>query len=177
MKIKSNKIVLFEYFLVHPQKQLRLRELERETNLPLPSLARYLKELHKEGIVRKEQIGSATFYRASRATEEYRLAKKIHTLQKLHTSKLIEVLKEHYHNAPLRLYGSAARGEDDETSDLDLFIETPLTTEPNLQEIERKLGRTIHLLRSPSIRTLENKDLANNILNGIPLQGRIEVFA
>ena len=172
---KSNKLKLQEYFFLHPTSSLRIREIERATHLPLPSVARYVKELIKEGILQKKNIGRTTFYTVNRESGEYRFQKRLANLSLLHEYKLISHLVDRYHNAPIRLFGSYSRGEDIEESDIDIYIQTPLTP-ISLSVFEKKLQRSIQLFCTKNIHDLQNKELANNVINGIPLNGYIEVF-
>lgn len=175
MITNSNKDALQEYFFRHPAATLRIREIEREAQLPVPSVTRYVKELVNEGVLQRRVIGNTVFYTTKRDSSEYRLRKLLANIRALHESKLVEHLISHYHNAPIRLFGSYSRGEDTEKSDIDLFIQTPL--EPvSLRAFEKSLSRTIQLFCAKNVHELENKELANNILNGIPLNGYIEVF-
>lgn len=173
---KSNKLRLQEYFFRHPTASLRVREIERETGLPLPSITRYLGELVVEGVLQKKTLGTTQFYAANRADASYTRKKLLNNLDALFEAKLLEHLVEHYHNAAIRLFGSYNRGEDTEGSDIDLYIQTPLPP-IDLKLFEKRLGKTIHLITAADVRTIENKELANNILNGMPLHGYIEVFA
>lgn len=173
---KNNKLLLQEHFFVNPTSALRVRELERATNLPLPSITRYVKELIREGIVQKKIMGTTTFYTAHRTDERYRAQKILYNLNALHETGLIQHLINHYHNAPLRLFGSYSRGEDTEDSDIDIYVQTPLES-VSLATFEKKLKRTVQLFTYKDIHAIPNKELANNIVNGIPLNGYIEVFA
>lgn len=175
MKRKSNKTVSQEHFFNYPTSTLRVRELERATNLPLPSITRYVKELIREGIVQKKVFGTTTFYTANRADERYRSQKILHNLNALFESQLIQYLREHYHNAPIRLFGSYSRGEDTEDSDIDIYVQTPLPP-VSLSTFEKKLKRTVQLFTYKDIHAIPNKELANNIINGVPLNGHIEVI-
>jgi predicted nucleotidyltransferase len=90
-------------------------------------------------------------------------------------SGLLERLKAEFDNATIILFGSYARGEDKEDSDIDLYVQTPAKKTIRLESFEKYLGRNIQLFIHKDIHEV-SKDLANNILNGIVLNGSIEVF-
>ncbi|MFH1511369.1 MAG: nucleotidyltransferase domain-containing protein [Candidatus Woesearchaeota archaeon] len=72
------------------------------------------------------------------------------------------------------LFGSCAKGEDTETSDLDLYIQSS-EIKLDLGKFEKELHRRIQLFFSERIEKIP-KELRNNILNGIKLDGYIKVF-
>jgi predicted nucleotidyltransferase len=72
------------------------------------------------------------------------------------------------------LFGSYSRGEDIESSDIDIFVECK-KEQVNIIKFNKKLKRNIE------IRFKENfnkypKELKNNIINGIILSGFLEGY-
>ena len=176
MKRKNIKQIIKEHFFINPLLKLRVREIERALKLPLPSVIRYCKELVKEGILAIEKTGSTVFYTADRTSEKYLLEKKIYNIMQVHESGIIDHLKQELSNPPIILFGSFSKGEDIETSDIDLYIETPSKKELHLEKFERLLKRKIQIFKQKSLDGLSNPHLANNIINGITLNSYIEVF-
>ena len=74
------------------------------------------------------------------------------------------------------LFGSYSKGEDVEDSDIDLYIESQMKGKIELKQFEKKLNRRIQIFTYPSISVIRNKNLANNIINGITLHGFVEAF-
>ena len=176
MKGISIKDQLKVFFFQYPTAKKRVRQLERELNLPLPSVIRYLKELENEGLIKRELFSGITVFSADRASEKFIVQKRLFNVQFLFESGLVPFLRETYDNTPIVVYGSFARGEDIETSDIDIYIETPSKRTENLRKFEEKLNKEVHLLKSVNIRRLSNIELANNILNGIGVNGFLKVF-
>lgn len=176
MIIKNIKKKIMEYFLRNPTIKLRVRQIERELKLPLPSVIRYAKELEKEGIIRKEIISNVKLYSADRSSKNFILEKKFFNLKLLYNEGLIEYLVYSYHNPTIIVFGSYARGEDIENSDIDLYIEIQKKENITLEKFEKKLGRKIQIFVYKNILEIENKELANNIINGIVLNGYLEAF-
>lgn len=81
-----------------------------------------------------------------------------------------------YDNPPIILFGSYSKGEDTESSDIDIYVENASGKEPDLSAFERKLGRKIHMLKYRNLFCVKNKDLANNMVNGFILNGYVGVF-
>ena len=72
------------------------------------------------------------------------------------------------------LFGSAARGEDTENSDLDIFIQAA-AVDLKLGEYEKLLKRKISILLDHNLKEM-SKELLNNIINGEILYGYLKVF-
>lgn len=174
MKNVKNKIK--EHFLQNPTVRLRVRQLERETGAHLPSVIRYVKELEKEEIIKRNVISGITFYTAHRASEQYLLEKKLYNIMRLHESGLVRHLTDQFRGVPIILFGSYEKGEDTEDSDIDIFIEHKKKGIKGLDAFEKRLGRGIQVFMQDSIRKVRNKDLANNIINGTKLEGFLEVL-
>ncbi len=175
MKINIKQTIK-EYFFTNPSAKLRVREIERTLKCPLPSVIRYCKELEKEGILDIERTGTTAFYTPSRASEKYLLEKKLYNIKTMYESGLIEYLKKELSNPAIVLFGSFAKGEDTEESDIDLYIETPSKKKVSLKKFENILKREIQVFQHKNLDELSNPHLANNIINGITLNSYIEVF-
>ena len=172
MNIKTK---IKEYFFENPTAKLRLRNIERELNLPFPSVVRYCKELKDENILKVVEISDVKFYTATRQ-EDYLLYKKLYNIRKLHETGLIDYLKKKLSNPPIILFGSYSKGEDLEDSDIDIYIETPSTKKIPLDMFAKQLKREIQITQHKSITEISNPKLANNIVNGITLNSFVEVF-
>ncbi len=172
---KDIKQTLKEYFFSNPSAAIRVRGLERTLKLSLPSVIRYCKELEKEGILAIVKTGNVTFYTASRS-ETYLLEKKLYNIKRLYGSGLINYLKIELNNPAIVLFGSFAKGEDMENSDIDLYIETPSKKQLDLEKFKKALKREIQIFQDKNLKGIANPHLANNIINGITLNSYIEVF-
>ncbi len=176
MKTKNIKQIIKEYFFVNPTAKLRVREIERTLNIPLPSVIRYCKELEKVEILTILKTGNVVFYTADKSSEKYLLEKKLYNIKKIYESELIDYLRQELSNPPIIVFGSFAKGEDVEESDIDLYIETPSKKELELGKFEKILKRKIQIFKKKSLNEVSNHHLANNIINGITLNNYAEVF-
>lgn len=169
-----NRYRLLKVFMDSPTEPFRLRELSRLSNIAPPSVMNYLKEFEKEGTARRFEKRGIPFYQAVRENERFSLYKRISIIYELHDSGLIGFLWEKLAPDAIILYGSYAKGESIEDSDIDIFIigkENPI----NLAEFEKRLGKRIHLMSEPDINNMP-KELKNNLINGIILKGYLKVF-
>jgi len=173
---KDIKTKLKEFFFLNPTAKLWVRQIEREVKISFPSVVRYGKELEKEGILKSTVAPGITLYSADRSSAQFLLDKKLYNLRSLFLVGLLDFLIRELSNPPIVLFGSYAKGEDVEKSDIDLYIETANEKELELGKFENKLQRKIQLFRYKDINKVKNKDLANNIINGVTLNGFIEAF-
>jgi len=176
MKRNNIRETIKEYFYNNPTKKLRVRQIERELRLPLPSVIRYCKELKKEGILKKESISNIQVYSADRTSKNFLIEKRLFNIKSIHNSGIIDFLIKEYSNPVIILFGSHSKGEDIEESDIDIYIETAKKQDFNLQKYEKVLQRKFQIFNYKNIREVSNPHLANNIVNGIILNNFIEVF-
>lgn len=169
----SRYIVLQEFF-DFPRKNFQMRELSRRARLAQPSVINHLKALQKGGMILKEEKGIYATFRANRESEDFKLLKKQNLLWRIHKCGIISVLDEKLKPNSMILFGSASRGEDTETSDIDIFVQTK-EKEMNLKKYERILNRKISLFFEPEFGNL-GKELKNNIINGTVIYGYLKVF-
>ena len=176
MKSKNIKSKIKEYFMENPTEKLRVRQIERKLKVPLPSVIRYTKELEQEHILQKEQIANITLFCADRNSKEFLREKTFFNIIFIHKSGLIDYLIKEFGNPTIVLFGSYSRGEDTESSDIDIYIESSSKQKPNSTKYKKILKKEIQLFIYSNIKKVPNPHLANNIINGIKLNGFIEVF-
>jgi len=176
MKTKNIKQKIKEHFLKNPTTKLRVRQIERTLKLPLPSIIRYTKELTEEKILKTENIANIKLFTANYNSPEYLLEKKLHNIKSLYTSNLIPHLIEEYSNPAIILFGSFSNGEDIEDSDIDIYIQTPTKKKIPLNKFKKILEKNIQVFQEKNLKDISNPHLANNIINGITLNGSVEVF-
>lgn len=176
MRTKNIKSTIKDYFFQNPTKKLRVRQIERELELSLPSVIRYVKELEKEGLIKKEQTAGISLFSADRDSEKYKLEKKHYNIMQLYKTGLVKYIIDELSNPPIIAFGSYSKGEDTEQSDIDIYIETPSKKELDLKKYEKALKRSIQIFKNKKLNALANPHLANNIINGVKLNGYIEVY-
>ena len=177
MKTYNIKERIKEHFFMNPTKKMRVRQIERELKLPLPSVIRYCKELEKEEILKKETISGVSVYLADRVSKKFLIAKRLFNLNSIFESGLLDYMIKEYFNPVIVLFGSYSKGEDIEESDIDLYVETPKKHEFKLQKFEKILNRRIQIFNYKTIKDLPNPHLRNNIINGITINNFLEAFS
>ncbi len=175
---KSSLWLVAQVFFNEPIKKHYLKDISRNINLAHTSVKKHLETLKKEEIIIEttEIRGKRQFplFQANFQNKKYQENKQIHNLIAIKESRLIDFLKDNLMPKNVILFGSYARGEDVEDSDIDLFIETKRKT-MNLSKFEKILNRKIQLHFNEEFKNYSN-ELKNNIINGIILQGYLKVF-
>lgn len=171
---KNNKYKVLKIFLFSPTESFRLRELSRIVKISPPSVVNYLKELEEEGLIESYIKRGIPFYKAGFDSENFRQYKRIAIQYELYRVGLVNYLWQKLSPDAIILYGSFAKGESTEDSDIDLFI-IGKEKDLNLGTYEEKLGASVHLMfdRKPEKIPTE---LKNNLVNGIVLRGYFKVF-
>lgn len=163
--IDSVKELLFDF----PTRRFHVREIARLVNTSAPAVSKALKLLEQKEFVsiKKNFLHEVTANR----TENFIIEKKIANLQKIHSSGLLKFLKDNFKLSTIVLFGSYARGEDTEKSDIDITI-IAKEKKLDLEKYEKVLKRKINILFTDMKKI--SKELKNNIVNGIVFAGGFE---
>jgi predicted nucleotidyltransferase len=122
-EILSSKVraEIFRLLFGLNQKELHVRELERQTERAIPTIRQELKKLARLDLVRARRDGNRLYYQAN---VQHPLYTEIRSMV-LKTSGLIEVLRDVLDNDHIRtafVFGSIARGEAGAESDVDIMV-------------------------------------------------------
>jgi len=153
-----------EIFFLEPTKVHYIKEISRKIKLAHTSVKKHVLELVKLGLV-EETSQVFKGYKAIRENPEFLFNKKISNLIMLKNSGLIEILKENYPKSII-LFGSYDKGEDIESSDVDIFVDSK-KFKIDLTKYEKYLNRNIHIL----FKGEPSKDLMESINQGTILFG------
>ena len=171
---KNSRYKVLKVFLDSPTYEFGLREISRICKIAPPSVLSYLKEFEKEDLIKRILKKNIPVYKASRENDKFILYKKISILYELYDCGLIEFLWNELSPQALILYGSFAKGEAIEESDVDIFV-VGKENNVNLEDYEKKLGKRIHLIFDSDVKKIP-VELKNNLINGIVLKGYFKVL-
>ena len=161
-----------------PSKTFHLRELARETGLSKSATSQAVSRLAAFRIVAVEKSDATTNIHADVESLAYSHYKLLFNLYRLFAHGLVEQLRQAFQPKAIVLFGSFARGEDFEQSDVDICVLSDRRPTPELQKLlhaqEADLKRKISLHVLPS---LQRSDAAfkNALANGIVLHGYLEL--
>jgi predicted nucleotidyltransferase len=117
--IASNGCIeILEPFLYKPKVEIYQSEVIKKTGIPKTRAIKLLKLLTEKGVLSETVIAGTNFYSISLENPVVKELKKLIII-----SKLYELTRDYSgENIEVDLFGSAARGEDTEDSDIDLLI-------------------------------------------------------
>jgi predicted nucleotidyltransferase len=175
---KSTMLRVLECFMQEPNREFTLKDISQIIKLAHTSVKTNLEKLTKMKLINEklEKKGKRTYplYKANKLNSDFTKYKKINNLTKILESGLKEYLKEKLMPKTIILFGSFDRGEDEENSDIDLYIEAK-EEKLDLKKFEKILKRKIQLQFNQNINNYPN-ELKNNIINGTKIHGYLEVF-
>ena len=165
---------IFSFLCKYPMSSFSYRELERQTGISIGTISRYVKELERAGLVTTKKIANAILVSARTDNEAFVQLKRARNLESLYTSGLVQHLIESLRPDSLVVFGSYARGEDLEESDIDVAVIHGRDREIDLIKYEDELVRTINLTRIQNMDSVSS-EFKNSLANGIVVSGSLEV--
>ena len=125
-------------------------------------------------IVEKKGRRNFPLYKANLSEKRFKRYKRIFNIYSLLESGLIEYIEEKLSPKSVVLFGSYEHGDDDEESDIDIYLECK-KEEIETEKFEKKLKRKLQLHFNERFSTYSN-ELKNNIINGFILSGFLEGY-
>ena len=176
----STNVNIPGHFFKHPNRSYHLRELAALLRLNPVTVKRKLAGPVRAGLLKVSRERRFLLYHANTDSPSFRRLKIEWNINRIHDSGLVDHINDRLNLPVVILFGSWARGENQERSDLDLFVLTESKAEVELSKFEKTLEAPIQLFRYNrrdfETLTRKNKELANNIINGRVLAGFLEVF-
>ncbi len=164
----------------YPHKIFHLRELSRETKTSTTAVAEAVEMLKSYKIIKVEDNGITKNIKSNIEREEYKHYKIIFNLYRITRYLFINNLIDLF-NTPecIVLFGSFAKGEDVEGSDIDILIITSKKEIKYLNDAikpyEKEFNRKINIHIIESLDKAENA-FKNAVANGIVLYGYLKVI-
>ena len=175
---KSSMLKTAEIFFLSPTKYHYLMDVSRNVGLAHTSVKKNLDRLIQLGLIIEtvEKRGYRKFplYKADTNNKLFKTQKMLYNISSILESNIIDYIEEKLMPKSIVLFGSYARGEDTENSDVDLFVECK-KEELNIEKFEKKLKRKIELHFNEEFISYA-KELKNNIVNGMVMSGFLEGY-
>jgi len=175
----ETKITILKSFFEEPNREYHIRELSRMLKINHTTVRQQLNKLVDEGIL---EVTKGKLYSAYKPimTKKFLNLKLYYNLEKIRLSNLVEELEKTYDYPVMVLFGSYAHAQDDKNSDLDICVISNITKDVDAEKYEKKLNRKVSLHQFTKEKwkkmAKENKELINNICNGIVLSGQLEAI-
>lgn len=171
---QSNKLLnVRDIFFENPIKKFHIREISKLLGIPKTTVNYHVDNLLKENLIVKIKQKPFPSYRADETGGVYKFYKRQEFLRKILETGLVDYLYKELNPRCIILFGSFAKAEYDEGSDIDIFVQAK-EIKISLEKFEKKLRHPINLYFKEDINSL-SKELFNNIMNGIKLNGYIKI--
>jgi predicted nucleotidyltransferase len=171
-----------KFFFEHPYREVYLRQLAKQLDMSPFAAKKHMDLLVGKHLVLEERKANLRYFKANTGSLFFRHLKIAFNLSSILGSGLVEFLKESLPNiSSIVLFGSMAKGEDDENSDVDVLV-IGKEKRISLREFEEKFGRDINLhvlsWSEWNKKARDDKPFYLEILtNGIPLYGEKPVIS
>ena len=167
---KSTIRVVLEAFFENPSREFHLRELSRLLKLSMPTIISTTDILSNEKLIIKVKGKVITKVSANRENADFARYKRLHNLEKIYASGIIDHLSDIYnHPKTVILFGSFSRGEDIESSDIDIAIITKKKLDPDMSKYEKTLSKTVNIHEVDTNKI--SGEFKANLANGVVLEG------
>ena len=165
---------IFRLLCIKTGQPLNQREIALELGVSPTAVSKALKGL--EDLVKVEKSPKMNLISIQLNRDQKRVIelKRAENLKQLYESGLADYLEDRFPGSTIILFGSYSTGEDTVKSDIDIATIGAKEKATNLSEFEKFLGRTIIINTYDDFKKI-NKNLKQNIVNGITLQGTLEL--
>ncbi|MBI4738836.1 nucleotidyltransferase domain-containing protein [Candidatus Woesearchaeota archaeon] len=162
-----------------PLKEWHFNEIVGEAKVTRAVANKWLKRYVQEGLLKKiKEKGRFPYFTAGSNNPFYHSLKRVYALEQLHKSGLIAKLLSLKNARTVIIFGSIARGDWYNDSDIDIFVYGD-AEDLDTTEYEIALGRNIELhifADKEEIRNVKT-GLIKNIINGYVVKGQIQDIA
>ena len=173
MEHKSSLLKVLEVFAIEPIRIHYIKEISKKIDLAPTSVKLHIKYLLQNSVILRKRGEIFSGYIANRDNADFLFYKKVLNLVKLKESGLLNYLVDSAYPEAIVLYGSYAKGEDIETSDMDILIVSKVKKRLEVGKFETILHRKIHIVYEENINKLSS-ELRTEIINGIVMHGYLK---
>jgi len=173
---KIKQLSVLKFFIEHPHNSYYLRESARLLKMDPMTVKRALNLLVADNILLKTKEKNQILYKANIENPAFRHLKIAYNISWLQKKGVIDFLKNHMNTVTsIILFGSYAKGENDEESDIDILV-ISLSKNMLTAELSKLLKHDVNLISFTPARW--SQQAKNNrafyldvILDGIVLYG------
>lgn len=165
---------VFSLLCLRAGEKLSQREIAGILKVSPTSVGKAIKKLAESNIVRIEETRTSNLVSFNREEQKALELKRTENLKNIYLSGLSDYLHYELAGGTIILFGSYSKGEDTNNSDIDIAVIGRKNKVLGIEKYEKPLNRKININFYDSWKNI-NKNLKNNILNGILLHGSIEL--
>jgi len=176
-----SSIKILKEILSHPSKVYTLRGLAKASKSSKNAVGKAIEFMTQRNLIERKVVGPTHQYQVDLENPLVKQWKILFNLEELNQAKLMEEILAKVPNVQsVLLYGSLAKGTNDENSDVDLLIiaDSKYQTKPSLGKSLKREPNTL-LLNIKEWKSLAEKDKVfydNVIIDSIALYGKKPVI-
>jgi len=152
-------------------RRIGVREYSKMAGISPPTASKLLSGFSREGLLESVKDRNYIFYYANKNSRIFADLARIYWGIRL--DKLVRIIIRKATNPSIILFGSLSKAEAGIDSDVDLCV-IGKKVDINLKPFEKALKRKVQLFFFDSLKHVRNPDLANNLMNGYILEGRLK---
>jgi predicted nucleotidyltransferase/predicted DNA-binding protein (UPF0251 family) len=168
------ELEIFSLLSLKAGEKLSQRDIAKELKVSPTAVANSVKNLIGKNLIKLERTKTINFISFNRDNPKALELKRVENLKQFYLSELSDFLEEKLAGATIIIFGSYSRGEDTNTSDIDIAVIGRKDKLIDLKIFEKKLNRQINIHFYDSWKNI-HKHLKNNILNGIIITGSVDL--
>ena len=162
-----------------PLKHWHFEDFVNQTNMARAAINKWIKKYQKQGLIKRvKEAKKFPYYTAGANNPVYQSKKRLYLLNQIYSSGLISYLLSLKDVKTVIIFGSAARGDWNKDSDIDIFIfGKPEKIEKYKYELQLKRNIELHVFETQKEIKEVKTGLIDNIINGYIIRGKIQDFA
>ena len=164
---------IFSLLCLRAGERMSQREAAILLKVSPTAVSNSIKKLSEGGLVNVEKTKTINFLSFKRDDPGAVDLKRVENLRNIYLSGFSDYLENELAGGTIILFGSYSRGEDTNTSDIDIAVIGRKDKILDLEKYEKTLNRKINVNFYASWKI--QKHLRNNILNGILLHGGVDL--
>ena len=151
-------------------RRINVREYAKIIGVSPPTASKMLEMYNYEKILLKEPYKNYIFFYANKESRNFIDLSRMYWRYRL--NNISSFMEKELISPTIILFGSLSKAETKPDSDIDLAVFAH-KKELNVSHFEKKLKRKVQIYWFKSVRNIKSRELANNIINGYAISGRL----
>lgn len=176
LKLTNLQQEILRLLFIKAGMSLNQRGIARLLNVSQPAVMKALPGLEKEDLIKVAQDKESKRWSIELNRDNHKVMqlKRADNLKQIYESGLADFLEKEFAGATIILFGSYSRGDDTESSDMDIAVIGRKEKHVDLTKFDKLLERTITINFYDSFDKI-HKNLRENLFNGIVIAGGVEL--
>ena len=153
-------------------RRINVREYAKLMGISPPTASKILALYNNKGLLLKEGYKNYILFHANKENKDFIDLSRIYWNYIL--KDLLALMEKELISPTIILFGSLSKAEAKPDSDVDLAV-FARKREFDIGVFEKKIRRKIQIFCFESLKEVKSKELANNIINGYVLKGRLSI--